>query len=129
MTIEAELFQFLTTNAALSGLLADRLYPKQLPQNPIYPAIVYHRISGARDYSHDGSGNRAEPRFQFDCYDRTHVGAKALAEGLRLALSGYRGPMGTVDVQSAFLEDDDDGYDDDMKVYWYRMDFAIAHVE
>ncbi len=39
------------------------------------------------------------------------------------------GGVGGVDVNGVFLEDDDDGYDDDLQVYWWRMDFTLWHNE
>lgn len=132
MTIEAAITKHLTEAAGLAGVLGGRVYPKHLPQNPTYPAIAYHRISGPREHSHDGSSGLAHPRFQLDLFARTHVAAKDLAEKVRLALDGYKGVMGGVggvDVNGAFLEDDDDGYDDDLKVYWWRMDFTVWHNE
>ena len=132
MTIEAAITKHLTENAGVASVAAGRVYPKHLPQNPTYPAIVYHRISGPREHSHDGSSGLAHPRFQFDLYAASHVACKDLAEKLRLALDAFKGTMGGaggVDVNGVFLEDDDDGYDDDFKVFWWRMDFILWHNE
>lgn len=130
MTIEAALVKHLTEHAGLASVLGGRVFPKHRPQQPAYPAIVYHRISGPREHSHDGASGLAHPRFQFDCYAPTYAGAKDLSERVRAALDGYRGLMGgSVDVNGAFLEDDDDGYDDDLQVYWWRQDFIIWHNE
>ena len=132
MTIETAITRHLTENAGLAGVLGGRVYPKRMPQNPTYPTIVYHRISGAREHSHDGSSGLAHPRFQLDLWAKTHIAAKDLAEKVRAALDGYKGVMGGVggvDVNGVFLEDDDDGYDDDLQVYWWRMDFTLWHSE
>lgn len=132
MTIEAVITKHLTENAGVAALIAGRVYPKQLPQGPTYPAIVYHRISGPRVHSHDGASGLAYPRFQFDCFAKTHVQAKALCDAVRLAIDGFKGLMGGaggVDVQAVFCEDDTDDYDDELKVHVQQLDAVFWHAE
>lgn len=128
MTIEAVLATRLIEATGLA-YLGGRVYPKHLPENTPYPAIAYHRISTPREHSHDGPSGLAHPRFQFDLYARTYAGISELAEGVRASLDGYKGLLGGVDVQGVFLEDDDDGYDDDLEVFWRRLDFTVWHNE
>lgn len=128
MTIDAALNQLLIASPAFAAV-GDRVYPKKLPENPVYPAIVYHRISTVREHSHEGSSNLAAVRIQFDIYARTYVAARDAAEGLRSVLDGFRGVVDGVDINGAFNEDEDDGYDDDMQVYWFRQDYRILHNE
>lgn len=129
MSIEAALFSLLTSNADVSGKIADRLYPKVLPQDPSYPAGVYHKVSGAREHSHDGASGLARPRFQFDLYATSYAAAIALATAVREAIDGFKGISAGVSIEGCFLEDEDDGYDDELKVYWVRQDYAIWHNE
>lgn len=132
MTIEAAITKHLTENAGVASLAAGRVYPGHLPQKPTLPAIVMHRISGPREHSHDGSSGLAHPRFQFDVWAGSHVKAKALAEAVRAAMDGFRGTMGGaggVEVSGCFLEDDDDGYDDALELFVWRMDFIVWHAE
>lgn len=133
MNIEAALAKHVTEAPQTAAHIGGRMYPKRLPQNPTYPAIVYHRVSGNREHSHDSSSGLAHPRIQLDVYARTHVEAKAVAEAVRSVLDGLpAGKLGGsagVDTSGVFLEDDDDGYDDDFEIYWFRMDFSIFHNE
>lgn len=132
MTIEEAITSHLTTNAGVAALVASRVYPKQMPQAPTYPAIVYHRISGPREHSQTGSSGLAHPRFQFDLYARSYAGAKNLSEKVRLAFDDFRGSMGGgsgVEVDAVFLEDDGDDYDDDLQVYMFRVDYTFWHGE
>lgn len=129
MSIEAALFTLLTTTPSIAAKVADRVYPKQLPQDPTTPAIVYHRISGPREHSHDGSSGLAHPRFQLDMYAGSYLEAKALADAVRVAIDGYKGTVEGVEIQAIFLENDDDGHDDELKVYWFQADYIIWHAE
>ncbi len=128
MTIDAAINQLLIASPAFASV-GDRVYPKKLPENPVYPAIVYHRISTVREHSHDGSSSLAAARFQFDIYARSYVAARDAAEALRSILDGFRGVVAGVDINGAFNEDEDDGYDDDIQIYWFRQDYRIFHNE
>ena len=129
MTIEEALDTYLQSNTDLTELIGTRLYPKKLPQKPTLPAVVYHRISGPREHSMDGSSGLAHPRFQFDMYGRTYAAAKDVSDKMRLALDAFKGTIGGVDINGAFLEDDSDGYDDDLEIYWFQADYEIWHNE
>lgn len=132
LTIEEALKAHLTANAGLVALIASRVYPVQLPQNPTLPAMVYNRISGERVQHMEGSSGLASPRFQFDSFGRTYAEAKGVSEALRLAVEGFSGTMGGVngpDVNSCLLQSDQDGYEDDLHVYWVSVDYIIWHTE
>lgn len=129
MTIDGALTQLITGNAGVAQVMADRIYPKKFPENPTYPAIVYHRISTVREYSQDGFSALTSVRFQFDVHARTYVAARDLSGKLRLAIDAFRGVVGDVDINGIWNEDEDDGYDDDLNVFWFRQDYRVLHNE
>lgn len=137
MTIKEAIFRHLTTNAGLAALVGDRVYPKKLPQpkppkKPTLPAIVYHRITTPREHDQDGSANLHSPLWQFDCFATTDGQASEVARVLRLALDGFAGTMGGVGgvaVDAAFVEDEQDDYDDTTEFFRSIVDFTIMHHE
>lgn len=132
MSIERSIFEHLKANAGVFALVADRIYDQRRPQNPVYPCIVFLRISTPRDITHDGPSGLASPRFEFDCYALDETAAGQVADAVRLALNGFSGSMGTgapVDVDGCFLEDDQVGYEDEGRVFSRALDFVIWHAE
>lgn len=88
--IEEAFFELLTTDPGLSALIGNRLFPVQLPEQVIKPAISYDRISGPRMMSHQGPSGTANPRYQFNCWGDTYAQSKRVADQLRFALDGLQ---------------------------------------
>ena len=113
--IEQAFVEYLSGEVALVG---ERIYPLRLPQNPALPAIVYQRISRPEDgMAHDGAGSGiAHPRFQFACYanegDGGYDEAQRVAERLVVALNGFKGQMGSVNVNNVGAAIVDNAFDD-----------------
>lgn len=129
MTIEEGLVAFLKADAGITAKVAGRIYQKKKPQKPNLPAIVIHRISANRDYDQGGHNGYTVVRYQLDTYAADFAAAKQTADAVRLALSGFRGSMGGVEVSGVFLEGEQDGYDDDLVEYWFTQDYIIQHAE
>lgn len=134
MEIEAALYAELAADSSVSALVSSRIYPVLIPQDVDMPAIAYQRISGPRDYSHQGAG-LVSARFQITCQATSYSGAKSLAAAVRDALSGFSGTMGAggggggVKVQGAFVDNDLDGYGATAQEWTVRLDVIIQHTE
>lgn len=131
--VEQAIADRLTTDATVASLVATRVFPEILPQDPTYPAIAYQRITTQRVRSMDGPSGLSRPRIQIDCYAAAYAQAKALADAVRLALDGKRFSYAGLDVQAAFLEDERDqeasegrDIDDERRV---SLDFFVWHTE
>ena len=119
---------------ALAVLVGRRVFPKRMPQVPTYPCIVFHRVAGRPEHSMSGNSEMVEAVLQFDVHAGTAAQARATARSLRLALDSFKGTMGGavdvgVEVFGAFLQDERDGEDDDLKSFWIQQDFMIQHHE
>ncbi|MEE9401256.1 MAG: DUF3168 domain-containing protein [Dehalococcoidia bacterium] len=102
-------------------LVVNRIYPLLLPQVPTLPAVVYLRVSGMREQSHDGDSALQHPRFQFSCWAETYLEALAVAEEVRIALQG----LTTAGV--GIYENAHDLYDTDTGWYHVPVDITIWH--
>lgn len=127
--IDEAVEEMLTGNAALAALISDRVYPDNIPQGVVWPAIIYHQISETASYSHDGDSNLDTTRFQFDCYDDTKAGAKAVARALRSLLSGKKFTASNVRVQSCRLDNSLGGYDMNLGAWRYIQDYLMQYQE
>ena len=94
-----DVYARLTGHAGLGALVSDRIYPEHLPQNPTYPAVTYFQVGGPRDHSLAGSSGLAVTQWQVDAWATSYLGAKAVAEQIRVALDSYR-----TATMRAFLE-------------------------
>lgn len=131
MLVEEAVHAHLAADLDVAAVVADRIHPMRMPQPPTLPAIVYQKIAGPRDYTHDGPSGLVDARVQFSCWDETYAGAKTLADKVRRAVSGFSGLMGGgVNVDSAFIENEiDDEDDEDSALYRTILDSVISHHE
>jgi hypothetical protein len=120
MNIEAGLIQFLITQGVASG----RVYPTKLPQNATLPAVVMNRVSQAPDYVHAGASGLEMGRFQLDIWGSSYADVKTVKAQI-MALSGYRGTMGTVPVGASFIANAVDLNDPDSKLKRETIDVKI----
>lgn len=130
MKIQEALVAHLGESAAVSAVVGNRLYPKILPQSPVFPAIVIDLLSADRAHSQDGSSGFATAVFQFSCLATTAGAAKELADKVAIALTGYRGSMASgVNVEGVFDEDESDNYDDTLELYSTERVFTVQFLE
>jgi uncharacterized protein DUF3168 len=106
--IEASLETYLKNNAGIAALVASRIYPQLIPENPTYPAISYEKTSGEHERSLTGSSGLAMADFELECWAKTYGGAKSVADAVRNALDGFSGMMGTDAVSEVHLDSDSD---------------------
>lgn len=70
------IFAALTADAAVTALVAQRIFPDELPEGIELPAIVYQVISDVPENSFDGDAatRRKTARLQVDSYARAETG-------------------------------------------------------
>lgn len=86
------LSELLMADPAVSAIVADRIYPRTLPDGATFPALVITKVSGLGAYTNDGDTGLEAARVQIDCYSAD--GASAVIElrtAVRRKLSGFRG--------------------------------------
>lgn len=87
--ITVDLVTFLHNHPSLTALIGARLFPLSLPQQIALPAATYRRVDSPREMTHTGS-QVARPRYQFDLYADTYLGADALATAFLAAIADWR---------------------------------------
>lgn len=134
--IEQAVRALLTTHVAVAPLVAGRVFPVILPQAVTYPAITYQTITGASNYSMDGSSELANSRMQFDCYATSFDAVTLLKAAVMKCLSGFSGSVGTppVEIQGAFRVNETDDFEQPLdgpgpRVWRKTLDFIIWHKE
>jgi hypothetical protein len=133
--IRPGLFAFLAADSVVGALVTaggiTRIYPLRLPQGVRLASLVYTRVSGQGDYAMAGVTGYARPRYQIDAWAPTADAAVALANAVRDALDGFKGPIGSganaIDVQGVFCADQREQYDDAVQMYGVSRDYFIHH--
>jgi hypothetical protein len=101
VSLAAELYCRLASDAGVAALAGGRIYPLRLAQNTLLPAITYSRTGGRRHGSHDGPATLESARYRLNCWAETYLGAEALAEAVTAALDGRRwGSVSIVEGQA-----------------------------
>lgn len=127
-TIEEAIREILATNSTVKAI-TTRVYPSTLPQAPVYPLILYIRISGRRENTLGGPSGMANPRFQIEAWAATYSAAKALANAIRGALNGHQGTVGQVEIGSLLIQSERDVYEPEVACHRIIMDYSIWHKE
>lgn len=137
-TAEASLFSLLTAGSPnpVAALIGNRCFPLVLPQNVLYPAIRYQRISTPRSQYRalDGRAEYASPRFQIDAYALTHAQAIAVAQAVYALLEGFTGTVAGLRIDQ--ISTDDEAADMEAgagpggaNLYRHRIDIFLYHPE
>jgi hypothetical protein len=114
---------------SIVAAITTRCYPSTLPQDPVYPLILYMRVTGPREHSLQGAVGMATPRFQVEAWAETYAAAKALAAAIRGALDNYRGTAASVRIGSCLIIGEWDTYEPEVNCHRIIMDFSIIHDE
>lgn len=123
------LTEYLLADAGLSALIGDRLYPLVIDEDNDGDCLTYQVVSDPSEITHSGQNTFSHPRIQFDCYGSTYAAALAVANALKAATAGYKGSMGSVNVQASFIDDHRDDYDDVLELYRMIVDAIIWYEE
>jgi hypothetical protein len=95
------------------------------------PAVVIHRIDGARDYAMQGPTGLVSSRLQIDCWAKTYTAAKTLARAVAAVLSGIRDD--DIGIQGVFIDSERDlgesGSNQAEYLYRTMLDLNIWHRE
>lgn len=124
---EAGLVAYLEAYVGLNALIGERVYPGKLREECEKPAITFHRITTTREVAHDGPLEIAKAPFQFDVWAETYKEAKLVAVQLRLALLGFAGTMGGVQVWITSQSRESDEQEPETGLHRVSMDFRVGH--
>ncbi|MFK5937724.1 MAG: hypothetical protein QM497_04915 [Sulfurimonas sp.] len=106
--IEKDLFSSLKT-------VCDRVYPQIMPEDVVFPAIVYSVIFDGTEQSVAGEICGRTTRFQVDIYSKSYGEVKSLKDLAIVKIVALDG--GSVSAQ--------DLYEDSIKLYRQLLDFKI----
>lgn len=92
------------------------------PQRPVYPHIVYMRVSGGQINGLDGYLNTEKPTIQIDVFSSSYSQAKTLSENVHTVLDG------TTTFKSILITDSD-LYEDEVNKYRVIQEYSCINHE
>jgi len=114
--------------AAVTSVVAQRIYPDAAPESASLPYIVYSDISLVADQDLQGTNGNRTARIQFDIYSTNKSEAHDLREALLAELNGYRGPLNnSTPVLHSDLGNSRSGFDAAERVYSYSVDILFDY--
>ncbi len=125
MRIEEALATKLRETADVSALVGTRIYPTKAPQNTTTAHIIYDLLGGADVAGHDGWESLRTGRISYTCLAPSYGAAKAVAEAVRMELTGFRGVLSGLTVSVPQAYEDADLYDDLLGLYLVVVDFEM----
>lgn len=134
--VEPELAAWVESLAACTAVGA-KVYPfSGVPQNPSWPFVTYHRVSGSRIRSLKGPVGVSRPMLQIDVFGKSYASATQLAAGIRESLDRLCQttlPNGRP-VQFTMVEEDGDAFEppphgDEITQYRVTLPVRIWFVE
>lgn len=96
LTIEEAFYQRTAGYAGIAALIETRLYPGDVPQEVVLPAVSYKRIDYEQWLTHSGPSGLARVIIQATIAAYDYSDLKAITEQLRLCWSAWTGLIGTV---------------------------------
>lgn len=130
--IKASLYEFMTDDAGVSALIADRVYPMLIPPeawsgSSVKPCAVYQRIGVERDVTLCGTTTLARSTFQIDAYATSYETADTVARAIKTALIDTHGDMAGTYVHACRLDTEFDLLDPEPGLFRTSMTFSIWH--
>lgn len=103
--LEEAIYARLMAVAALTALVGTRIYPERAPSGATRPYLSYFQVSRVGEVTLGGSGGLTTRRYQLDIWDDSYLGAKALAEQVRLALDSFHGTVAGVPFNATLVNE------------------------
>lgn len=106
--IEPAIRTILAGNAAVTAVVADRIWHGNRPQDERRPGIVLSLISATHPQTLDDHGGYSTGTVQADVLAPSYREAKELAAKVRAALDQYSGTVAGADIDWLIIEDESD---------------------
>lgn len=98
--------QYISTRPEIVKVVGSKIYPINMPQNCILPAVVYSPILAKYDSALQGDTGYARQSIQFNCHATTFKQARQISRMIKTALQDYHGDMFGMDIQAVFIKSD-----------------------
>lgn len=100
------LYKYLSSKIDIKNLVGNRIYPTMLPQNCVYPAIVYTPVIANYDSALQGDTGFVRQTIQVVSHDKTFKKARELSRIVKSFIQDMHGDMGGLFIEAVFIKSD-----------------------
>ena len=125
--IEEAVYYVLSANTDVTASVSTRIYPKQLPQEAIIPAITFYRMSGTRVHVMGDDVAMEESLVQISIWANSLVQTRVIADAVRVSMQRWRGTYGNITIHDSLLQSEYDDFDDGTEQYECVHEYRIFH--
>lgn len=109
--IEQAFYSYIINVAAITDLVALRIFPDSAPQSVVLPCIIYEKTGADRQLNLLKSSGVVTATLQLDIFAKTRLSVENIVEQIRLAFDGYQGNWDTTTIFIAKLDNESVGFD------------------
>lgn len=126
MSVSKHIYKKLSTTSNIQSAVDTRIYPEVVPQGSEFPCIVYSKTSIEPNDTKSGASTNDRINIQIDTYGETYQQTETISGRVRTALDRYSGTLeGITFQQVVFIDDSNEGRDDDRNVFRIRQQYQI----
>lgn len=123
------IYNLLTTDAGVSALVGNRVFPAVMEQGVTMPAICYTIISAGRISALIQDTDLVETLVQVDCYSETYPQARDVHQAVRAAMQRYQGTNAGIVIDDVVVEDERDIREEETKLFRTSVDYLFTFRE
>lgn len=120
-TVDGAIRSILLNNAAVTGLVGDRVYVLELPDICTFPALSVHKITDPY------SRIKGSPRVQVSAWGEDLLITKQISKAVETALDGYAGTQGNIQIIQIVPLDSNDLAPDNTGLFQIAYDFLVIY--
>lgn len=105
-----DLRTFITGSTALTALVSTRVHYNYAPISSARPNIWFRVTNDNQPLTMDGAASIHQANVDIECVGLTESDSQAVADAIKARMHGYKGTMGQITCNGAFMDDKDDDY-------------------
>lgn len=130
MSAHAAILALLQAAGGLTALVGDRIFPDQLSDPPVYPAITFQKVGGSGERGATSSPGLMRATFHVSTWARSRAEVAQIVPQIRKALDRKRKvTVAGVPVDDCFYVDDVESSDQIEQVAFNHMTITIHYRE
>ena len=119
------IYLILSTNAGVSAVVGDRIFPQVIPQGKELPAISYMKEVASPENSLDGPGSIEIQRYEIKMYSRSYPELETLVNAARSALDFAAGTFNGVILDGCSFITERDAYSEDQSLFGRLQEYQL----
>jgi hypothetical protein len=121
------IYNLLSNDATVSGLVGLKIYPYIGTENIVYPYIVYDQVSLQPTDTKDGVSELDTVSYDVEIYTKSPSELTSVSNAVRDALDRYSGTVNTKLIDSIRYLGENSGFSLDDRVYLRVQNYSIRY--